>query len=49
MCNARMWGEPDGLRCTLADTHDETAAGGHTYRSSAGSEVDDKHGAQGHG
>jgi len=40
----------NGPTCDRTDEHDETAAGGHTYRSSAGSEVNDRHDVEhGHG
>jgi hypothetical protein len=39
MCDAHPWGDSDGLACTRTDAH----LIGHTYASSTGSEVPDKH------
>lgn len=33
------------LRCTRTDAHDPNAVGGHTYQSSSGSDVPDRHDA----
>ncbi|HEX6249074.1 MAG TPA: hypothetical protein VFZ64_14475 [Nocardioidaceae bacterium] len=36
-CSHHMWEDPAGPQCTRTDTHDEVAAGGHTYESRDGS------------
>jgi len=45
MCEHRFLDDPDGLPCTRKDPH----ATGHTYTSSDGSDLNDRHGEQGHG
>lgn len=52
----RQWPTPcraqlhDGdLVCTRTDDHDPDAIGGHTYMSSSGSHVNDRHADGGHG
>ena len=45
MCEHRFLDNPDGLLCTRQDVH----AVGHTYASSSGSSVDDRHTEGGHG
>lgn len=41
-CAAHLAGEPDGLLCVLDDGH----RFGHSFTSSAGSEVPDRHGEE---
>lgn len=48
-CLHRRDNAPDGMACTREDPHDADALGGHVYRSSSGSDVDDRHTEGGHG
>jgi hypothetical protein len=46
-CTHTIGDQPNGLRCQLDEHPDHP--NGHCYQSGSGSELDDRHGEQGHG